>query len=171
MELKLRCRDLDPVAARCETLGARFGGVLLQTDCFFHAPQARLKLRTFGDGTGELIAYHRPDAAEIRGSDYLIYRTNDPADLAEALTAALGLRATVRKRRRLYLHGATRIHLDEVEGLGMFVELETVLSGQSDDEGRAELDALLAALGLVGAERVPQAYVDLLPGAVSSGMV
>jgi predicted adenylyl cyclase CyaB len=162
MELKLRCGDLAAVAGRCETLGARFGGVLLQTDRFFHAPDARLKLRTFGDGTGELIAYRRPDTAEIRGSDYLIHRTSDPDGLAEALGTALGVRATVRKRRRLYLHGATRIHLDEVDGLGTFVELETVLSGQTDDEGRAELDGLLAALGLAETERVPAPYVDLL---------
>jgi predicted adenylyl cyclase CyaB len=68
----------------------------------------------------------------------------------------------VRKRRRLLLLEHTRIHLDEVEGLGSFVELETVLSGQSEAEAHRELERIAAALGLDPEARVSAAYIDLL---------
>jgi predicted adenylyl cyclase CyaB len=162
LELKWRCADLEAARRGAERLGARDSGLLLQQDTFFHAPEARLKLRDFGGGTGELISYRRPDAATVRGSDYEIYRTREPEALAAVLKDALGERGVVRKRRRLFLLDHTRIHLDEVEGLGGFVELETVLSGQSEAEARTELERIAEGLGLSTAGRVAEAYLDLL---------
>lgn len=139
-------------------------GVLEQTDLFFHAPTARLKLRLFGDGTGELIAYRRPDLPGARGSDYEIYPTTEPGSLRRTLEAALELQGIVRKRRRLLLGRHTRIHLDEVDGLGNFVELETVLRDQSDADAHSELTEVATALGLSTLPAVPGAYLDLLAG-------
>jgi predicted adenylyl cyclase CyaB len=69
----------------------------------------------------------------------------------------------VRKVRRLYRKGNTRIHLDEVEGLGTFLELEVVLQpGQAETEGHATVSTILDALGLVGAPRIGCAYIDML---------
>jgi predicted adenylyl cyclase CyaB len=162
IEAKYRCEDLDAVRAAAERLGARDAGLLAQTDVFFHAPDARLKLRYFGDGTGELIVYRRADAAEARGSEYQLYRTDDPAGLDAVLQHALGAAGTVRKRRRLLLHEHTRIHLDTVEGLGTFVELETVVTDQTEAEAHAELRRIAKALGLADATPESRAYVDLL---------
>jgi predicted adenylyl cyclase CyaB len=161
-ELKCRCGDLEGVRSRAFALGARDVGVLEQVDTFFPAPEGRVKLREFGEGGGELIAYRRPDGTEARGSDYLLYQVPEPERLREVLAFALGTRAVVRKRRRLLLWRHTRIHLDQVEGLGAFVELETVMTGQTDAEARAELEQVAAALGLDACELVSQAYVDLL---------
>jgi len=87
----------------------------------------------------------------------------DPTALREALARACGVAGRVRKQRWLLLAGATRIHLDRVDGLGDFMELEVVLAdGQSDAEGTAAAEALMQALGLAGAERVAGAYLDLL---------
>jgi adenylate cyclase class IV len=81
------------------------------------------------------------------------------------LAAALGVRGEVRKRRELVLVGQTRVHLDVVEGLGTFVELEVVLeAGQSDADGEAVARALLRELGLGEADLLPVAYIDLLEG-------
>jgi adenylate cyclase class IV len=162
IEVKCRCADLDAVRLRAEALGAHDAGVLRQCDTFFPSPHARLKLRDFGDGTAELISYRRPDTAAARGSDFVVCPVAAPADLAEALTYALGTAGVVRKTRRLYLHRATRIHLDEVDGLGTFVELETVITDQSDREGQAELDEIATALGLRVEDRVAVPYVELL---------
>jgi predicted adenylyl cyclase CyaB len=82
----------------------------------------------------------------------------------EALAYALGVTGVVTKTRHLFLHRATRIHLDDVEGLGAFVELETVMSGQSDRDGHAELEEIAAALGLRPDDRVAIPYVELLRG-------
>lgn len=86
----------------------------------------RLKLRQFSPESGELIAYSRADVAGTKQSDYLIVPTSTPAEL-RALAAALGVRQTVIKTRVLLRVGQTRIHLDAVQGLGSFVELEVVL--------------------------------------------
>ncbi len=162
IELKCRCPDLDAVRHRAQQLGARDMGVLDQRDTFFQAPLARLKLRELGHGDAELISYRRPDQPEARGSDYLITNVSHPAQLREVLGHALGASGVVKKTRRLFLHRNTRIHLDEVEGLGTFVELETVLSGQTDSEGLLELQQIAAALGLNQGESVAEPYVELL---------
>lgn len=161
VELKARCPDLEALRRRVEAIGARPAGELRQRDTFFASPAGRLKLRETGDGTGELIAYRRPDLAAGRVSEYDIHRTGDPDGLRGVLAAALGVIGVVAKRRRLYLHGRTRIHLDEVAGLGSFVELETVVVG-SEADARAELERLVAALEVPPGSLVGEAYVDLL---------
>ena len=90
--------------------------------------------------------------------------TEDPAALREALTRAQGAIGRVRKTRWLLLTGQTRIHLDHVEGLGDFLELEVVLrDGQSEAEGEAIADELLARLGVAPSQRLAGAYLDLRP--------
>jgi predicted adenylyl cyclase CyaB len=135
--------------------------VLQQQDTFFAAGRARLKLRMQG-AEAELIAYRRQDVPDVRGSEYQLYRTENPAGLLATLTHALGVAGKVVKQRDLYLFRSTRIHLDQVEGLGSFVELETVMSDQSEGEARAELEELARALGLGDEERVAEPYVALL---------
>jgi adenylate cyclase class IV len=162
IEIKCRCADLAAARLRAQELGARDAGVLHQHDTFFEAPSGRLKLRDFGDGRAELISYRRPDTAEAHGSDFFVYPVADPALLRATLAHALVTGGTVRKRRHLFLYRHTRIHLDEVDGLGTFVELETVMSDQSEREGRAELAHVADALALKPEDAVPQPYVELL---------
>jgi len=134
-----------------------------QDDSFYAVPHGRLKLRRFADGTAELIHYTRSDDEAAKASDYVRVAVPDAGALHDALQRANGLVGRVRKRRWLLLAGATRIHLDRVEGLGDFVELEVVLrDGQSDEDGRAIAEALMQQLGLAGAPRIAGAYMDLL---------
>jgi adenylate cyclase class IV len=162
LELKFRCEDLHAVRERARMLGAQDAGVLEQFDAFFPALHGRLKLRDFGDGSGELIAYRRPDAVEARGSDYVLAPTADPAALREALAFALGSAGEVRKQRQLFLCQHTRIHLDEVRDLGSFVELETVIREQSEADAQQELAQVVDGLGLRPEDRIAHAYVDLI---------
>ena len=118
IEIKCRCADLEVVREKALAMGAAEKGVLLQEDVFFRAPRARLKLRVVEGGRAELISYRRPDVTGTRGCDYVVVPAADPALLEEALSHALERDGAVRKRRRLLLLGNTRIHLDEVEGLG-----------------------------------------------------
>jgi predicted adenylyl cyclase CyaB len=162
IELKARCSDLATVHAKAQNLGARDMGILCQRDTFFAAPHARLKLREFGDGRAELISYVRPDVATARGSDYVLAPIAHLADLRAALEHALGIVGTVSKRRHLFLIQATRIHLDEVEGLGSFVELETVIDRQSEDEAFSELRTIAEALGIQATDLVALPYTEQL---------
>lgn len=163
VEIKARVRDARAVELRAQALSDAPVVVLEQEDTFYNVPDDRLKLRVFPDGKGELIAYRRPDAVGPRTSEYFVFRTPHPHDLATVLERALGVRGVVRKRRLLYLVGQTRVHLDEVDGLGAFLELEVVLDdGQAEAEGEAIARRLLAELGVRDEDRVAQAYIDLL---------
>ena len=134
-----------------------------QEDFFFRCEGARLKLRLLAPGRGELIRYERADIADTRRSTYLIARTEDPYVLLDILTATLGRAGVVKKMRTLYLVGQTRVHIDKVEGLGEFLELEVVLqAGQSDVEGKNIAAALFADFGIEQHQIVAKAYVDLL---------
>lgn len=166
IEIKARITDVQallPVAAALAD--AREPVRIHQDDSFFACAKGRLKLRQFDDGRGELIHYQRADAQGPKLSDYVIVPTDQPAALREALQRAWGSVGRVIKRRWLLMAGATRIHLDEVEGLGHFLELEVVLrDDQTEAEGQAIAEQLLRQLGIGPQQLVSGAYVDLLQG-------
>ena len=165
IEIKARIASVEALLPRAQALADGPAELIAQDDSFFMLPagRGRLKLRQFADGSAELIHYHRPDTAGARASDYVRSPVADPATLREALARAVGLAGRVRKRRWLLLQGATRIHLDQVEGLGDFIELEVVLQdGQTDDEGTLIAERLMQALGLAEVPRLAGAYLDLL---------
>ncbi len=165
VNVELKARDPNPevTTARCLNLGAVSAGTLNQRDAYFAAPSGRLKLRT-DLASGELIAYRRADDAEASESTYVRVPISEPDALAEALAASLGPAAViVSKRRQLLLWEGVRIHLDEVEGLGSFVEFEAVLPDAGDLEtARAKVDRLRSELGIEDDALVPVGYADLL---------
>ena len=166
IEIKARVDDLGAVARAAEQLGAQGPVEILQDDSFFSCPNGRLKLRAFADGTGELIFYRRADQAGPKESFYLRSRTPDPDVLRESLTLAYGAAGRVRKKRLLYMHGRTRIHLDQVQGLGAFMELEVVLGeGESAEDGVREAQRLMEGLAVERSQLDEGAYVDLLQSA------
>jgi predicted adenylyl cyclase CyaB len=171
VEIKVRVDDPDAVLARAIALAGAEPESIDQDDAFYAVAQGRLKLRRFADGSAELIHYERADAEAAKASDYVRVPVPDADALDIALARACGRLGRVRKVRRLVIVGQTRVHVDRVDGLGDFVELEVVLhDGQDDAAGAAIADALLAALGLAEAERVAGAYRDLLdPAASASG--
>jgi adenylate cyclase class IV len=165
IEIKARIERVDDIASQVAALATEGPFQLCQEDVFFQCGEGRLKLRTFSAGSGELIFYRRADAAGPKESFYVRSPTSDPAGLCVALTLAYGQVGRVRKRRTLYLAGRTRIHLDEVDGLGHFIELEVVLAdGEAAAKGISEANELMRALGVQPGQRVEVAYVDLLAG-------
>lgn len=120
-------------------------------------------MRQFPDRPGELIYYERPDQGAAKQSHYLIYQTVLASELSQLLMAALGEKVVVTKVRHLYLVGQTRIHLDRVEGLGEFVELEVVLRPEQDaGEGYQVAQGLMAQLVIEEEQLIAGAYADLL---------
>ena len=167
IEIKARIESVEAVLPRARDVAGSEPEIIEQDDTFFSAPHGRLKLRQFADGSAELIHYQRPDTGEAKASDYVRVPVPEPAALREALTRGCGLLGRVRKRRWLLLARSgeftTRIHLDRVEGLGDFMELEVVLrSEQSDAEGAVVAEDLMRELGLSNAPRLAGAYLDLL---------
>lgn len=163
VEIKARVADREALRARVRGLADRGPESIRQDDTFFACAHGRLKLRDFGDGRGELIAYARADGAGPKTSDYRIAPTDDAGRLRDTLMQALESVGRVVKQRTLYVAGRTRIHLDRVDGLGDFLELEVVLAdGEPAAAGEAEAHELLRRLGIGADALVAGAYVDLL---------
>jgi predicted adenylyl cyclase CyaB len=163
VEIKAAVQDLASVTATLATLATTAPVVLVLEDTFFHCPRGRLKLRKLSPESGQLIYYERPDDAGPKTSAYRLVTTTEPDRLREVLAAAYGIGGVVRKRRTLRLVGRTRVHLDEVEGLGTFLELEVVLrQAEPAQAGVAEAERLMVALGIERDQLVCGAYVDLL---------
>jgi len=163
VEIKARITSIDVLMPRARALAQHDAELIAQDDTFFRVPHGRLKLREFADGSAELIHYQRADSTQAKLSDYRRVPVPDAAALREALQRALGLLGRVRKQRWLLLAGQARIHLDRVDGLGDFVELEVVLrDDQSEADGALIADTLMHELGLAQAERIAGAYLDLL---------
>ena len=170
--VEIKARTDNPTRLRQLALALADSGpeLIRQRDTFYNVPRGRLKLREFADGSGELIAYERPDRDGPKTSHYAISPTADPGSLHKALDMALGVRGVVAKERTLILCGRTRIHLDDVAGLGHFVELEVVLGdGESEALGRAEADALMVRLEIAATDLVEGAYLDHLAGRAGDG--
>lgn len=163
VEIKARVADAQALAERAREVATAGPHELSQHDIFFDCHQGRLKMRHFADGRGELIAYQRADEQGPKTSFYRLVPCPDPRPLVAALSSALGVLGEVRKTRTLWLAGRTRIHLDEVAGLGHFVELEVVLEeGEAAADGEREASRLMAMLGIERSALVSEAYVDLL---------
>ncbi len=163
--IEIKARVADP--ERKQTLAEQLAGappvILHQEDTFFPCARGRLKLRQLASDHGELISYQRADVSGSKQSNYLVYHTDQPAELRAVLADALGTGGVVTKTRRLYLVGQTRVHLDEVVGLGSFLELEVVLAGgQPPEEGHRIAREIMAALEVEEADLIDRAYADLL---------
>lgn len=163
VEIKARIESVEQLQPRAAALADQGPVEITQDDRFYHCGNGRLKLRRFAPDRGELIFYRRADEEGPKESFYLRSPTTEPDTLHAALAAAWGERGRVVKQRTLYLAGRTRIHLDRVEGLGDFLELEVVLADDEPaDAGVQEAHALMARLGVAPSQLVQGAYLDAL---------
>ncbi|XP_037317384.2 uncharacterized protein LOC119210952 [Pungitius pungitius] len=163
VEIKAKVSDPTRFAEKATELSQSEGTIIRQHDTFFNCSQARLKLRDFMNGTGQLIFYERPDTDGPKLSRYSISPTSDPSSLRAVLSDAMGVKGEVRKERRLFVVGQTRIHLDAVEGLGTYMELEVVMRPeQTVEDGQQVAEELMEKLGVSKESLVMGAYMDLL---------
>jgi predicted adenylyl cyclase CyaB len=162
IELKARVADLAVARATATRLATEHVGVQRQVDTYFVCVAGRLKLREIDDQVAQLVAYERARDANAKSSDYYLVSVAEPAALKQALTAALGLRGVVRKRREIFLVENVRIHLDEVEGLGTFLEFEAVLGPDIDDRrGQQQVAELRLAFGIQSEDLLAGSYSDM----------
>jgi predicted adenylyl cyclase CyaB len=161
VEIKARVRDSARIKVLAEALASTSSQLIEQEDVFFIVPRGRLKLRIFSSFSAELIYYEREDQHGPKESRYSISRTSEPDSLKAVLQMSLGIRGIVRKQRALYLVGQTRIHLDEVDGLGSFVELEVVMqTNQSHADAVQIARRLMAQLEIQDSDLIEQAPIS-----------
>ena len=163
VEIKARVDDFDRQYLRAHEIAGRESTVINHVDHFLNCESGRLKLRVLSPAEGYLIFYNRPDQTGPKLSSYSITATAEPEKLRSVLEAAYGVRRIVRKTRNYWLVERTRIHLDRVECLGDFLELEVVLEDSEEVEtGTQEAQRLMEDLGISDGQLVESAYVDLL---------
>ena len=163
VEIKARIKSIDAVFPKAAAIADSGPVEIPQDDTFFVCHNGRLKLRAFTPDQGELIFYRRADQKGPKESFYLVSPTTAPDTLRESLSLAYGQAGRVRKNRTLFLAGRTRIHLDRVEGLGDFLELEVVLKdGEQAETGEAIARELMEQLDILPDQLIMGAYIDLL---------
>ena len=178
VEVKAHIHRPEELAKALELLQCTGPFLIEQRDTFFVCPTGRLKLREFGTNQesptlgGELIWYSRSDVTGSKLSEFkrVCVEYEDAPYLREVLSTAYGVVGSVKKTRNLYFHESThtRIHIDEVEGLGRFIELEVVLQpGQAEEEAHEIAAKLCEALDIRPGDHVKGAYMDLILGAAN----
>jgi predicted adenylyl cyclase CyaB len=163
VEIKARIESVAALTPRVAALATEGPIEIAQDDTFFNCVTGRLKLRAFSNDAGELIFYRRVNQAGPKESFYIRSPTHSPETLRESLSLAYGQIGRIRKYRTLFLVGRTRVHLDRVEGLGHFLELEVMLvDDESADQGVREARELMDRLGIQGGQLIEGAYLDLM---------
>ena len=166
IEIKARIENVALLTPKVAELASEGPLEIAQDDTFFACNQGRLKLRAFSNDAGELIFYQRANQTGPKESFFLRSPTTSPGILRESLSLAYGQIGRIRKYRTLFLVGRTRVHLDRVEGLGHFLELEVMLvDDEPAEQGIREASDLMAHLGIQPGQLVEGAYLDLM-GAV-----
>ncbi|XP_014471808.1 PREDICTED: uncharacterized protein LOC106742947 [Dinoponera quadriceps] len=166
VEIKSRLQDIDSAISKAKQLsGSNNAIVIKQHDTFFKAAEGRLKIRQFEDNTAEYIFYKRPNVLGPKLCSYnkITLNTDTTELLLNILSESMGVVGVVKKIRQLFIVGQTRIHIDQVDGLGNFVELEVVLQEDQDVEtGQKIANDLMQALSVTNDDLIAEAYIDLL---------
>lgn len=163
IEIKARIENVAQLTPQVAALASEGPLEIAQDDTFFACDTGRLKLRAFSNDSGELIFYQRTNQSGPKESFYLRSPTTSPETLRESLSLAYGQIGRIRKYRTLFLVGRTRVHLDRVEDLGHFLELEVMLvDDEPAEQGVREAGQLMAQLGIQAEQLVEGAYLDLL---------
>ena len=170
VEIKARISSVEALFPKAAALANEGPVEIAQDDTFFNCVTGRLKLRAFSIDSGELIFYRRVNQAGPKESFYLRSPTSSPETLRESLSLAYGQIGRIRKYRTLFLVGRTRVHLDRVEGLGHFLELEVMLvDDEPPEQGIREAGELMEKLGVRPEQLIEGAYLDLMLAAEPPG--
>jgi predicted adenylyl cyclase CyaB len=168
IEIKARCPDLTRVRDRLLTLGAEQRGTDRQVDTYFRVAAGRLKLRQ-GDIENQLIFYVREEVADLKTSRVVLYPVEpaQSAALRELLAAALGVWREVGKSREIFFIENVKFHLDRIDALGTFVEIEAIDETGAEDRPRlqAQCDHYLESLEIPRDALIAGSYSDLLGAA------
>lgn len=166
IEIKARTQLADEIRKFLLEKNALFKGVDHQTDTYFNVSRGRLKLRQ-GNIENNLIYYERENKAGPKQSDFKLVPVQDAEGLKQALTLALGIKVIVAKKREIYFIENVKFHIDELEALGKFVEIEAsnIDKDLSVDELRAQCDYYMNIFKIQEKDLIQHSYSDMLLGA------
>lgn len=162
IEIKARCKNSEKVRRFLKENNADYKGLDHQTDSYFNVPEGRLKIRE-GNIENNLIHYHRPDIEGPKNSLVTLYKSNPESTLKEVLTRALGIRVIVKKKREIYFIDNVKFHIDEVDSLGSFIEIEAIgTQKDSTEQLRNQCNQYMKLLEVKNSDLVTNSYSDLI---------
>lgn len=163
VEIKARTDRAAAIKAILEEQKARFVGEDHQIDTYFRVQEGRLKLRE-GNIENALIHYKRGNQSGPKTSEVLLYKSVPGSGLKAILETALGVKGIVDKRRAIYFIDNVKFHVDQVENLGAFVEIEAIdTDGSISQEQLQEQCAkYMTLLGIAEEDLVAVSYSDLI---------
>jgi len=164
VEIKARCSSPDNVRTYLHANNARFAGLDIQTDTYFRVRNGHLKLRE-GNIENYLIYYERENINGPKNSVFNLIPVNEAGELKMALTRSCGVKTTVEKKREIYFIENVKFHIDEVPGLGTFVEIEAgnILADKTRLELETQCRFYLGEMGIRAEDLVSQSYSDMMP--------
>ena len=163
VEIKAKCTDTSFIRNYLVKAGADFKGVDEQTDTYFNVSNGRLKLRE-GNIENNLIFYERSDQSGPKSSHFQLVKIEDANGLKEVLTKSTGIKVVVKKRREIYYIKNVKFHIDEVPGLGSFVEIEAgnILADLSSDQLKEQCNFYISQFGIKKEDMIEISYSDML---------
>ena len=165
LNIEIKAKAIDPSFVRkyLEQSGADFKGIDYQTDTYFNVQKGRLKLRE-GNIETNLIFYERNNEPGPKSSRFTLVKTTDPAGLKNALSNALGIRMIVKKEREIYYIRNVKFHVDNVQGLGSFIEIEAgnLLADLSEVQLQEQCEQYLKAFNIRQEDLIAESYSDML---------
>lgn len=163
IEIKAHCQHPEKIKTILESNNALFKGIDHQIDTYFQVPKGRLKLRE-GNIENHLIQYHRPNQAGPKKSSVSLYKTTPDASLKIVLTNALGIKVVVDKKRAIYFIDNIKFHVDQVQGLGSFVEIEAISEDGSMPEATllAQCEKYIQLFSIADTDLIDVSYSDML---------
>jgi predicted adenylyl cyclase CyaB len=161
LEIKSKYASAPQARRVARNLGARYKGVLRQTDTYFDVRRGRLKLREINDAGAELIFYLRENTKRSRYSDYIVLTLTNKRAAMQLLKSLFDTTVVVRKKRELFLYKNSRIHIDSVNRLGSFVEIEVIVR-----RGKMQAQSLMSFLrkefNIVDSSLIGGSYSDMM---------
>lgn len=161
IEIKVRCKDPDRMRDILKSRGAEFKGVDHQIDTYFKVDAGRLKLRE-GNIENYLIFYERENQAGPKQSNISLFETKPNSSLKMVLTDALGVLVVVDKKREIYFISNVKFHIDVVEGLGSFIEIEAKGNVDEVEVLHEQCRSYMELFGIADEDLVDVSYSDLL---------
>jgi adenylate cyclase, class 2 len=164
VEIKAKCKNPEAIKKYLIANKAIYKGLDLQTDTYFNVPNGRLKLRE-GNIENNLIFYERSNQAGPKDSHFHLVKIEDAAGLKEVLTKSNGVKVVVNKSRQIYYISNVKFHIDEVPGLGSFVEIEAgnnLAPELTQQQLKKQCDFYVERFKIKNTDLIEVSYSDLL---------
>lgn len=164
IEIKARCSDPAKIRKWLKENMGDFKGTDHQTDTYFNVPNGRLKLRE-GNIENNLIFYERNNQAGPKQSAFRLVKVEDNTGLKAALTAANGIKVVVEKKREIWFIENVKFHIDEVNGLGAFMEIEAgnkTAPGLGADDLNEQCHYYMKEMDIRESDLIEISYSDML---------